>query len=134
MPDDAYLQELQGYYKRNKGYAKKGEYQTTLQPGEEIAFRRWALANNVPFNFEQPVQDYDMRGFWKALMSGDPRAATAINPNDKQLHFPDFWKTPYHQSFSRESQWATEKAPTWNEKDQLVLPGGQIVFDERAPK
>lgn len=132
MTDEEYLKQLEQNFQRNKGYSKKGEYQTTLQPAEEIAFRRWVMANGVPFNPEQGVQDYDMRGFWKALMSKDPKAMTAVNPNDQQIHFPDFWKTPYHQTFSSESQWAGKGAPTWNDKDQLVLPGGQVIFDERA--
>ena len=48
------------------------------------------------------------------------------------MHFPDFWKTPYHESFSAESQWADPaKAPKWNAQDQLVLPDGTVVFDEK---
>jgi hypothetical protein len=67
-----------------------------------------------------------MRGFWQSGGGG-----TAVNPNDNMLHFPDTYKTPYHQSFSAESQWALPNAPTWNSQDQLVTPDGRIVFDER---
>jgi len=95
-------------------------------------FRSWVGTNKIPFDPTEANADYDMRGFWKALQVGDPMALTAVNPNDQQIHFPDYWKTPYHQSFSAESQWADpEKAPRWNEKDQLILPDGTVVFDER---
>lgn len=120
------------FYRRNMNYAvaSPNGYLTKLSPHEEALFQNWVKQNNVPFDPSERA-DYDMRGFWKALVTGDPRAHTGINQNDGKLHFTDYWKTPYHESFSRESQWATPKAPTWNESDQLVLPDGTIVFDER---
>lgn len=124
---------LRENYKKNETYAKKGDYQTQLNPASEEKFRGWLRANKVPFDPNSKVSDYDMRGFWLALQSNDPRAISATNPNDKRLHYPDFWKTPYHQSFSSESQWAKPGAPSWNKSDQLVLPNGKVVFDERAP-
>lgn len=130
---DPYVQGLQQNFARNSGYAKKQDsYQTKLDPNEEIQFRQWLASNKVPFNPDQPLQDYDMRGFWKALSSGDALAKSAVDPNDKKLHYPDYWKTPYHQTFSNESQWAGEGAPKWNDKDQLVMPDGTVVFDDKA--
>lgn len=122
-------------FERNKAYTTpSGEgYQTHLSAGDEGKFQSWVKQNNVPFDSSK-TSDYDMRGFWKALQDGDERAKTAINQNDHQMHFPDTWKTPYHQSFSAESQWATSGAPKWNGQDQLVLPNGNVVFDERGPK
>lgn len=80
----------------------------------------------------QEGRDYDMRGFWKALQAGDPLAQAAIDPNDQRMHYPDYWKTPYHETFSAESQWADpKKAPSWNDKDQLVMPDGTVIFDDR---
>lgn len=117
-------------YARNSMYSIPHAL-TSLNPSDERNFQGWVAANKIPFD-PSPRADYDMRGFYRALTSGDPRAVQAVNPNDHQMHFPDFWKTPYHQSFSAESQWAKPGAPSWNEKDQLVLPNGQIVFDERA--
>lgn len=99
---------------------------------DETAFRGWLKKNNVPFNADAPVTDYDMRGFYKGLQSGDPKAASAIDPNDSRLHYPDYWKTPYHETFSQESQWATPTAPQWNSLDQLISPGGRIKFDDRT--
>jgi hypothetical protein len=119
---------------RNSAYAKPapaGGYLTQLPADEEVKFRAWVKQNNVPFD-PSPEADYDMRGFYMALKGGDPRATTGVNPNDGKMHFGDYWKTPYHKSFSAESQWATAGAPKWNEKDQLVSPDGHVVFDERA--
>lgn len=116
----------------NAMYARPGPYQTFLPPDQEAQFRQWVAANNVPFRPEIADQDYDMRGFWKALQAGDPRAASAINPNDQALHFPDVWKTPAHQSFSRESQYALPDAPMWIDEARLAAPSGRIIFDERA--
>lgn len=115
-------------------YAKPGNYNTDLgTPETEMKFQQWVKQNNIPFDVAAPVSDYDMRGFYKALQSGDPKAKEALNQNDNQIHFPDYWKTPYHKSFSNESQWADpKKAPKWNEQDQLVALDGRIVYDERA--
>lgn len=113
-------------------FAPYSSYMTPLPNGQEMAFRQWVSRNNVPFD-PSPVADYDMRGFYRALMSGDPRAISGLNPNDGQMHYPDYWKTPFHQSFSNESKWNVTGSPMWNQQDQLVNSSGQIVFDERKP-
>lgn len=107
---------------------------TSLPPQDEAAFRDWVSKRRVPFNPNDPNADYDMRGYWRAMRSGDPRATQALNPNDRTMHFPDYWKTPFHQSFSAESKFAGPGAPSWNARDQLVDPAGRIVFDERNQK
>lgn len=109
-------------------------YQTGLDPLNEAYFRTWVKNNKIPFNPNDPKSDYDMRGLYKALRSGDPRAVQSANSNDGQMHFPDTWKTPYHKSFSNESIYATKAAPAWNSKDQLISPMGSVMFDERAQK
>lgn len=131
MPDN-YDQVLLSNYERNKGWANQGEYSTSLNPQSESMFRRWVSQNKIPFNPDSKLSDYDMRGFWLALQAKDPRALTAVNPYDKQIHYPDYWKTPYHQTFSAESQWAKKDAPKWNDKDQLVDSKGKILFDSKA--
>ena len=110
-------------------------YNTQLDPLTEMAFRQWVAQNKVPFDPDVASSDYDMRGFYQGLQQQNPIATTAVNPNDNALHFPDFWKTPQHQTFSNESQWAGPNAPAWNAQDQLIDPNGRIVFDEKsAPK
>jgi hypothetical protein len=120
-------------FDRNKAYAKpEKSYLTTLPASDEAKFQQWVKANKVPFD-PSPAADYDMRGYWKALESGDTEhTGTGVNKNDGQLHFSDYFKTPYHKSFSAESQWATKDAPKWNDKDQLIAPDGKVVFDERT--
>ncbi|CAL62415.1 Hypothetical protein HEAR2282 [Herminiimonas arsenicoxydans] len=108
-------------------------YTTKLDPLREMAFQGWVQKNNVPFD-PSANADYDMRGFYKAQVDGSPVASSGINENDGRMHFTDYFKTPAHQSFSAESKWATNGAPRWNEVDQLALPSGKIVFDERNRK
>ena len=128
----------QANYVQNLPYVKHGyqDYNTQLTPQQEQQFEQWVGQNKVPFDPSTGVSDYDMRGFWLAM--NDPNnpnhatAASAIDPNDKQIHYPDFWKTPLHQTFSNESQWATSNAPQWNDKDQLVDQNGNVVYDDRV--
>lgn len=110
-------------------YAKPGPYKTQLAPQEESQFQQWVKQNNVPWQ-DTPTADYDMRGYWRAMASG--KAKQSLNANDKTMHFPDTYKTPYHKSFSNESMYALPNAPKWNEQDQLVDSKGHVVFDERA--
>jgi hypothetical protein len=131
---DQYTASLMQNRARNQLYALPGFYDTPLAPAEEKQFRQWVKDKQIPFDPNSAVQDYDMRGFYKAMLRGDPNAATGINRNDGQLHFGDYFKTPYHKSFSAESKYAKQTAPRWNEQDQLVLPDGTVVFDERAQK
>lgn len=124
-------------FDRNKAYVKPGatDFQTKLTPDGEAAFRKWVADNKVPFDPDQKgPQDYDMRGFYAALQSGDPDAKSATDQNDGKLHYPDKWKTPYHETFSRQSQYATPDAPDWNDKDQLVDRFGHVLFDDRQEK
>lgn len=121
-------------YQRNEAWLRPGAagFNTVLSPDQETLFRQWLAANKVPFNPMAGVTDYDMRGFWQAMQRGDPVAKSAINPNDKQIHFPDFWKTPYSPTFSAESQWADpKKAPVW--KGHLYqLPNGKVLWNDKT--
>jgi hypothetical protein len=96
-------------------------WQTKLNPAEEDAFRHWVQANNIPHNPDDPVADYDMRGFWKAQVSGDPLAVRSAANN----HFPDKWKTPFHEWQSNESQYATPDAPHW--EGNILVPYGKTA-------
>lgn len=110
-------------------------FDTPLNPLDEMAYRQWVQANNVPTNPDATApQDYDMRGFYRGLQQQNPKAQSAIDPNDGRMHYPDFWKTPIHETLSNESQWAPASAPAWNAQDQLISKGGRVVFDNRAKK
>jgi hypothetical protein len=122
---------------RNRAFLNPGAaapYNTALPPAQEAQFRAWLTENQVPFNPDLPVSDYDMRGYWAALQSGDPQAKQAVDPNDNRPHFPDYWKTPLSPTFSSDSQWANPAtAPRW-EGDNYQLPNGQILWDDKAQK
>lgn len=109
-------------------------YNTPLSPLEELLFRDWIAKNDVPFNADASgASDYDMRGYFRGMQSGQPMARpTEVNPNDNRPHFTDYYKTPLHHTFSSESQWAGKDAPSWINDHQLATQGGRIVFDERA--
>jgi hypothetical protein len=98
---------------------------TKLDPMDEIKFLLWVVQNKIPFDPNNVFSDYDMRGYWKALTSGDPRATRATSG-----HFPDIWKTPMHKTFSNESMYATPNAPKWV-GNQLVDPQGKVVYTEK---
>jgi len=121
-------------YARNAPYVNgnPSSYNTTLPPMQEQLFQSWVKQNRVPFDVNaQGPSDYDMRGFYNGLSSGDPKATSAIDPNDSRMHYPDYWKTPYHETFSNQSQWATPDAPKWSDDDKLTGNNGRVLFDDR---
>jgi hypothetical protein len=119
MDEEEYRQMREGLFKRNLPFSKGRFELTSLSEKEEEKFQKWVQENKVPFNPNDTFPDYDLRGFYKALQSGDPKAKSAINPSDSQIHYPDYWKTPYHETFSNESQWANKDAPKWMGDDKV---------------
>lgn len=109
-------------------------YDTKLPQMDEFQFRNWAQQNNVPFDVNaQGATDYDMRGYYRGLVNGQPMAVpTEINQNDGRPHYTDYYKTPLHASFSDASQWAGPDAPQWANDHQLASQGGRVLFDEKA--
>src|SRR5688500_8154489 len=93
---------------RNAPYVRPGggNYNTQLPALDEMAFRQWLQQNRVPCNPDAQQSDYDMRGFYQGIQQQNPRAVSAVNPNDGRMHYPDRWKTPMHETFSADSQWA----------------------------
>ena len=128
--------EMAAAFKRNQPFLNAGphNYNTYLLPQQEEAFRQWVKENQVAFDPNAGLTDYDMRGFWLAQQRGDPRATTHASPLSGRVHYNDYWKTPYDLSFSRESQWADPaKAPHW-EGNNLILPDGTVLFTETAKR
>ena len=127
-------QQRQAILSRNMAYANPNWQQqmAKLNPQQEQAFLQWVSQNKVPVNPNDKTPDYDMRGYWLSLQNAQA-AKAGINPNTGTLHFPDTFKTPYHESFSAESKWATKGAPTWKE-DKLVAPDGKVVFQDKPGK
>ena len=112
-----------------------GQYYTKLSPQEEQQFQAWwndySAKNRGMENPNAPNATYDYRGWFRAKLAGDPRAAQQTNANDNRLHFNDAWKTPYHHSFSNESIYALPSAPRWINEHQLADEKGNVMYDER---
>jgi hypothetical protein len=113
-------------------------YPTQLPPQQEGQFRRWLEANKNQgplkyYNPDDSFSDYDMRGYWKDTQ-GKISGNSGIDPHDGQMHFPDTYKTPYHETFSRESRYATKDAPYWDAKDRLIDKTGTVLFDPSKRK
>jgi hypothetical protein len=111
--------------------AQRSSYTTQLSPADETSFQKWTKDNQVPWQ-DEPRADYDMRGFYKGLVSGDPRAKQDLSQFDGKMHFPDTWKTPYHKTFSNESIYAPPDAPHWV-GDRLIDKTGKVIADETPP-
>lgn len=112
-------------------YAKKGPYVTKLAPEEEAKFQAWVKANKIPWQ-DSPTADYDMRGYFKAMLAGNQLAKTQVSQFDGKTHFPDTYKTPYHKTFSNESMYALPTAPKWVD-NRLTDSRGRVIADE-TPK
>jgi hypothetical protein len=113
-------------YRHNAPFAKPAPYNTKLNPQQEKAFRGWVLNNHVPFDVNDPVQDYDMRGFWlsKAKAGTEPGGGVG---------YPDTFKTPYDTTFSAESKYATANCPfVWHGDNLVDLRDGTLVFSRGA--
>jgi len=93
---------------------------TTLNPYEEQYFQAWKRLHNIPFA-DTGSDDYDMRGYFKNQVLQN-RDASSINPIDRQIHYPDTYKQPTHESFSRESQYWQ---PGMNEREWA----GNVLID-----
>jgi len=70
--------------------------QTALSPAEEVAFKRWAMVNNIQ-DVDDPRSKYDYRGYWKQTQGAAHQAGE---------HFPDTFKQHGHPTFSQESQYS----------------------------
>ena len=99
---------------------------------QEMSYQKWR--DDVAPQAESA--DYNLRGFYNALLNGDPVARGAMG-NDGQPHFPDKWKLPNHPTFSRESQYYNPQTmpntPNWMAAPMSGLPGMGNNFVLRRP-
>ena len=68
------------------------KYNTELSPDDEKRFMEWAVKNGR----ERDVYDYDLRGAWKELSSGEMKELD-------NGHLGDKYKKPNHPTFSDQS-------------------------------
>ena len=118
-----YLKEL---------FLRPRDYRTDLPPNQEFEFQNWVKQNDIPY-VDEPRADYDMRGFYKALQNKDPRATSSYDFLDNRFHYPDIWKTPWHETFSQDSMYSLPTSPHWV-KDKLINALGTTIFDARKAK
>jgi hypothetical protein len=115
-------------YQYNRRFAKSGEYQTPLSAENEKRFNNWLSVHSKhpaisEYDPQSKQMDYDLRGWW-------------LNNNGiapPQGHFPDTYKTPYHETFSNESIYALPTAPRWIQQGQnwfLLGNDGSILKQE----
>ena len=69
-----------------------GSHNTKLSDDEEKAYQKWAKENGR----EKDVVDYDLRGAWKEMQSGQMS-------EDSRGHLGDKYKKPNHPTFSNQS-------------------------------
>jgi hypothetical protein len=112
---------------------------TNLKPEAEKEFA--SFAKNIQ---QLPTPDFDLRGLFKEakgkglvdkILGGQETELGGINPTTQTFHFTDKFKTPFHKSFSRESQFATKDAPRWVQNEdqsfRLVDANNKTLIDER---
>ena len=112
-------------------------FTTILSPEEEESYGDFSaqLGEEHPLwdkdDFISPASDYDYRGLFR-----DSQAQKgSMDTNDGEIHFTDKYKTPYHESFSRESQYATPDAPFWLKNRYLIdQKTGETLFDDKTKK
>jgi hypothetical protein len=115
-------QLYQQAFQRNAQFAHPGPYHTALNPQEEQQFRQWVAQRKVPFDPNEKISDYDMRGFWKEQKD----AAMKWQPGH---HFPDTYKTPYDTTFSAESKYAKPGTPfVWKGDNLVDKRTGTVIF------
>jgi hypothetical protein len=83
-------------------------FSTALSPQEMQQFNSWVRQNNIAHN-PAPNAGYDTEGFWKAMMSGDPKSAGGFSAQSGLTELP-YWMTPFHPQFGPQSQYANQMA------------------------
>lgn len=118
--------------KNSLEYKEDSPYHTRLTSDEQQQFTKWVLKNGAPYD-NTKYSDYDMPGFWKALTDPNDAEHAIAQANqseyDKTMHYPDYWKTPYHDTMSTESKYATGLEPSWF-GNRLIDQGGWIQADQ----
>lgn len=90
------------------GPRRDRNYNTILTPEQEAKYREWV--KTLPANLQSDY-DYDLRGAW--LVGDVP---------DENGHMTDYWKKPWHPTFSVESRYSSTETP-----------GGEWHGEEFAP-
>lgn len=119
----------------NSPQAQAPTFKTPLNDDQESLFQNWVKTNSIPFD-DSAKSNYDMRGYFKnEVLKGKDNVT--VSGYDKLRHFPDTYKTPYHETFSNESIYSKGAYKTdrhWVGNDligfKLVDSKGNVIKDE----
>lgn len=151
-PSQEYLANIKGWNKhannapdafaqQPSGEPWQNQYATSLDPKkwttalgkDEAKYQSWAKQQGLNPN----DNTYDMRGYYKDVVKKGKNNSQK-SAFDGQTHYPDTYKTPLHESFSRESKYAKKDAPQWRGDAengyQLVDKNGTVLKDEMLPR
>lgn len=90
-------------------------FRTKLDPVEEQLFKRWyskvSKRLGISEDPDAPEHHYDYRGYWRKEGRNVPAIFMGRN-----WHFPDTYKTPWHETFSTDSIYSTPEhtGGTWD--------------------
>lgn len=111
---------------------KTSPHMTILTPQDEAKFRQWAQHDVKNIQPDDPKATYDMRGYWKALQTGDPRARPVIDSTGK-ASFPTKWRTPDYKepevNIPLDEYQNGEFHPTAKPAKREVVPDNGMWFD-----
>lgn len=95
---------------RNEAKARvpMSQWQTPLDAMKEQFFRAWLQQGHINFDPDNPNPDYDMRGWWQAMMQGAPNATYNLSEQLTPL-FPPSFTTPWSLDFGPESKFWKRK-------------------------
>lgn len=81
-------------------------YNTKLTPEQEAAYQKWVEQQSFEKqrDYSRDTQDYDLRGAWKEIMSGQMSEAD-------NGHLGDKYKKPNHPTFSDQSIYNNTPSP-----------------------
>ncbi|MCA0188181.1 MAG: hypothetical protein LCH90_19750 [Proteobacteria bacterium] len=103
----------------------RSNYNSRLTPEEDEQFGAWAKQNGR----DQDDYDYDIRGAWKELQSGQMQEAD-------NGHLGDKYKKPNHPTFSNQSIYHGTESPMggryeggeWSEAGDEFRPSKQMLY------
>lgn len=94
---------------------RTSNYRTPLDPNSEFAFKSWytdyAQQNGLDPNPDDPLHQYDYRGYWDANRKDPKRYFPSVDPEDGRMHLPSEFKDDDHPN-----RYVTENGQVWDTK------------------
>ena len=103
---------------------------TPLPPGLYPEFDAWMKSapnqGDRTYGMASSRPEYDWSGYFLAMRAGRPEAP----PPDERGHTTDYFKTPYHPTFSQDSRYAGPNDPFWRGRELVDPRDGRVKFRE----